>query len=148
MLSMIHKTSKHSIHFLYIIWALNRTIELGSYFELLHRPFLMLSCFFLSKRLGFFTHFQLFYHFGFFFVKTSIPIWTTKRFIIMIFPKPANQYWVYSSIYDIFSESQEPEEKDFISTNSSCINLQLSLWNNGGCSISHFSIEHRPHGKL
>lgn len=44
-------------------------------------------------------------------------------------------------------ESQEPEEKDFIGTNSSCINLQLSLWNNGGCPISHFSIEHRPHGK-
>ncbi|XP_031617665.1 Down syndrome cell adhesion molecule-like protein Dscam2 isoform X3 [Contarinia nasturtii] len=45
-------------------------------------------------------------------------------------------------------KSQEPEEKDFISTNSSCINLQLSLWNNGGCPISHFSIEHRPHGEL
>lgn len=44
-------------------------------------------------------------------------------------------------------ESLEPEEADFIQTNSSCINLQLSAWNNGGCPISHFSIEHRPHGK-
>lgn len=51
-------------------------------------------------------------------------------------------------IISSISESQEPEEKDFITTNSSCINLQLSLWNNGGCPISHFSIEHRPHGKL
>ncbi|XP_055315179.1 cell adhesion molecule Dscam2 isoform X2 [Sitodiplosis mosellana] len=45
-------------------------------------------------------------------------------------------------------KSQEPEEKDFVSTNSSCINLKLSLWNSGGCPISHFSIEHRPHGEL
>lgn len=49
--------------------------------------------------------------------------------------------------YFSFVESQEPEEQDFIATNSSCLNLQLSLWNNGGCPISHFSVEHRPHGK-
>lgn len=55
---------------------------------------------------------------------------------------------VYRHAYGIVLESQEPEETDFINTNSSCINLQLSLWNNGGCPISHFSIEHRPHGKL
>lgn len=45
-----------------------------------------------------------------------------------------------------FTESQEPDEQEFIITNSSCINLQLSLWSDGGCPISHFSIEHRPHG--
>lgn len=44
-------------------------------------------------------------------------------------------------------ESQEPEEDEFISSNATCINLKMSSWNNGGCPISHFSIEHRPHGK-
>lgn len=58
-----------------------------------------------------------------------------------------NWIWKIFYIVSTLAESQEPEEKDFISTNSSCINLQLSLWNNGGCPISHFSIEHRPHGQ-
>lgn len=40
-----------------------------------------------------------------------------------------------------------PEDKEFINTNASCIQLKLSAWNDGGCLISHFSIEHRPLGE-
>ncbi|XP_055628541.1 cell adhesion molecule Dscam2 isoform X2 [Toxorhynchites rutilus septentrionalis] len=38
---------------------------------------------------------------------------------------------------------QIPEHRDFISTNSSCLNLHLNAWHNGGCPISHFSIDYR-----
>lgn len=43
---------------------------------------------------------------------------------------------------------QPPDEKEFIRSNATCVNLQLSTWNNGGCPISHFSIEHRPLGEV
>lgn len=43
--------------------------------------------------------------------------------------------------------AQAPEDKDFISTNATCLNLLLSAWNDGGCVISHFSIEHRALGE-
>lgn len=33
-------------------------------------------------------------------------------------------------------------------TNVSCIHLNLSAWNNGGCPIAHFSIEHRAIGDI
>lgn len=46
------------------------------------------------------------------------------------------------------TEPQEPEMADLLQANSSCVNLNLSSWNNGGCPILHFSIEHRPLGKL
>lgn len=47
-----------------------------------------------------------------------------------------------------YPEPQEPELGDLLQANSSCINLNLSSWNNGGCPILHFSIEHRPLGKF
>uniref|UniRef100_A0A336KKP0 CSON012059 protein n=1 Tax=Culicoides sonorensis TaxID=179676 RepID=A0A336KKP0_CULSO len=43
--------------------------------------------------------------------------------------------------------AQAPEEKDFIISNATCLNLILSTWNDGGCVISHFSIEHRALGE-
>lgn len=43
---------------------------------------------------------------------------------------------------------QAPEEKDFLKVNSTCLNMLLSSWNNGGCTISHFSIEYRALGDL
>uniref|UniRef100_A0A182P8T3 Fibronectin type-III domain-containing protein n=1 Tax=Anopheles epiroticus TaxID=199890 RepID=A0A182P8T3_9DIPT len=36
-----------------------------------------------------------------------------------------------------------PEERELFLTNSSCLNLFLTSWLNGGCPISHFSIEYR-----
>uniref|UniRef100_A0A1S4GPA3 Uncharacterized protein n=1 Tax=Anopheles gambiae TaxID=7165 RepID=A0A1S4GPA3_ANOGA len=36
-----------------------------------------------------------------------------------------------------------PEERELFNTNSSCLNLFLTSWLNGGCPISHFSIEYR-----
>ncbi|KAL5284148.1 hypothetical protein ACFFRR_006432 [Megaselia abdita] len=42
--------------------------------------------------------------------------------------------------------SQAPDGGELIFTNSTCVNLKLSMWNNGGCPIHHFSIEHRPLG--
>jgi Down syndrome cell adhesion molecule len=41
---------------------------------------------------------------------------------------------------------QAPDEKDFLKVNMTCLNMLLSSWNNGGCPISHFSIEYRPLG--
>lgn len=41
---------------------------------------------------------------------------------------------------------QAPDEKDFLKVNMTCLNMLLSSWNNGGCLISHFSIEYRPLG--
>ncbi|KAH8408036.1 hypothetical protein KR222_011729 [Zaprionus bogoriensis] len=41
---------------------------------------------------------------------------------------------------------QAPHKNELISTNSTCINLKLSSWHNGGCDIHHFSVEHRPLG--
>lgn len=38
---------------------------------------------------------------------------------------------------------QIPQENDLIATNSTCLYLKLSSWHNGGCPISHFSIEYR-----
>lgn len=38
---------------------------------------------------------------------------------------------------------QAPDEKDFLKVNMTCLNMLLSSWNNGGCLISHFSIEYR-----
>lgn len=46
------------------------------------------------------------------------------------------------------AEPVEPDESDLIRTNSSCIHLNLSAWHNGGCPISHFSIEHRQLGDI
>ncbi|KAL7024043.1 hypothetical protein ACKWTF_012881 [Chironomus riparius] len=43
---------------------------------------------------------------------------------------------------------QAPEEKDFLKVNTTCLNLLLSSWNNGGCPISHFSIEYRSLGEI
>lgn len=43
---------------------------------------------------------------------------------------------------------QAPEEKDFLKVNTTCLNMMLSSWNNGGCSISHFSIEYRSLGDV
>lgn len=43
---------------------------------------------------------------------------------------------------------QAPEEKDFLKVNTSCLNMLLSSWNNGGCPISHFSIEYRSLGDV
>lgn len=43
---------------------------------------------------------------------------------------------------------QAPEEKDFLRVNATCVNMLLSSWNNGGCLISHFSIEHRSLGDI
>lgn len=43
--------------------------------------------------------------------------------------------------------SQAPDDTELIIVNSTCVNLKLSSWNNGGCPIHHFSIEHRPLGK-
>lgn len=43
---------------------------------------------------------------------------------------------------------QPPNENELISTNATCLKLQLSAWGSGGCTISHFSIEHRPIGEL
>ncbi|TMW46957.1 hypothetical protein DOY81_007959 [Sarcophaga bullata] len=44
--------------------------------------------------------------------------------------------------------SQAPNSNELIATNASCVNLKLSAWNNGGCPIHHFSIEHRPLGDI
>ncbi|XP_035786671.1 Down syndrome cell adhesion molecule-like protein Dscam2 isoform X3 [Anopheles albimanus] len=38
---------------------------------------------------------------------------------------------------------QIPEERELFSTNSTCLNLFLTYWLNGGCPISHFAIEYR-----
>lgn len=46
------------------------------------------------------------------------------------------------------TEPIEPDESDLIQTNSSCIHLNLSAWQTGGCPISHFSIEHRQLGDI
>lgn len=43
---------------------------------------------------------------------------------------------------------QAPEEKDFLKVNTTCLNMLLSSWNNGGCPISHFSIEYRSLGDV
>jgi hypothetical protein len=43
---------------------------------------------------------------------------------------------------------QAPEEKDFLKVNATCLNMLLSSWNNGGCSISHFAIEYRALGDV
>lgn len=43
---------------------------------------------------------------------------------------------------------QAPEEKDFLKVNTTCLNMLLSSWNNGGCPISHFSIEYRSLGEV
>ena len=43
---------------------------------------------------------------------------------------------------------QAPDEKDFLKVNTTCLNMLLSSWNNGGCQISHFSIEYRSLGEL
>lgn len=43
---------------------------------------------------------------------------------------------------------QAPEEKDFLKVNTTCLNMLLSSWNNGGCLISHFSIEYRSLGEI
>lgn len=42
---------------------------------------------------------------------------------------------------------QAPDEKDFIRVNDTCLNMMLSSWINGGCPISHFSIEYRTYGE-
>ncbi|XP_051862940.1 cell adhesion molecule Dscam2 isoform X2 [Drosophila albomicans] len=42
--------------------------------------------------------------------------------------------------------SQAPNGSELITTNSTCVNLKLSSWLNGGCVINHFSIEHRVLG--
>ncbi|XP_016950327.1 cell adhesion molecule Dscam2 isoform X1 [Drosophila biarmipes] len=44
--------------------------------------------------------------------------------------------------------SQAPNGNELIATNATCVNLKLSSWQNGGCSIHHFSIEHRPLGDI
>ncbi|KAM8702920.1 hypothetical protein ACLKA7_005290 [Drosophila subpalustris] len=44
--------------------------------------------------------------------------------------------------------SQAPNVNELIATNSTCVNLKLSSWHNGGCDIHHFSIEHRPLGDI
>ncbi|XP_032577970.1 Down syndrome cell adhesion molecule-like protein Dscam2 [Drosophila sechellia] len=44
--------------------------------------------------------------------------------------------------------SQAPNANELIATNATCVNLKLSSWQNGGCSIHHFSIEHRPLGDI
>ncbi|XP_055385270.1 cell adhesion molecule Dscam2 isoform X2 [Condylostylus longicornis] len=44
--------------------------------------------------------------------------------------------------------SVAPEQDELISVNSSCLNLRLAAWNNGGCPINHFSIEHRLLGEV
>ncbi|XP_058830387.1 cell adhesion molecule Dscam2 isoform X2 [Topomyia yanbarensis] len=38
---------------------------------------------------------------------------------------------------------QIPEERDLIVTNATCLNLHLHTWHDGGCPITHFSIEYR-----
>ena len=53
----------------------------------------------------------------------------------------------FPSLFFRSTESLEPEEQDFIQSNSTCINLHLVAWNNGGCPITHFSVEHRAHGE-
>lgn len=40
--------------------------------------------------------------------------------------------------------SKVPLEKDLINTNSSCMNINLLTWDNGGCPITEFLIEYRP----
>ncbi|KAH8340543.1 hypothetical protein KR059_000756, partial [Drosophila kikkawai] len=44
--------------------------------------------------------------------------------------------------------SQAPNGNELIATNATCVNLKLSSWQNGGCGIHHFSIEHRPLGDI
>ncbi|XP_023034507.1 Down syndrome cell adhesion molecule-like protein Dscam2 isoform X1 [Drosophila willistoni] len=44
--------------------------------------------------------------------------------------------------------SQAPNGNELIATNATCVNLKLSSWQNGGCDIHHFSIEHRPLGDI
>ncbi|XP_055923956.1 cell adhesion molecule Dscam2 isoform X1 [Eupeodes corollae] len=44
--------------------------------------------------------------------------------------------------------SQAPNGNELIVTNATCVNLKLATWNNGGCPISHFAIEHRPLGDI
>ncbi|XP_017969064.1 Down syndrome cell adhesion molecule-like protein Dscam2 isoform X1 [Drosophila navojoa] len=44
--------------------------------------------------------------------------------------------------------SQAPNGNELIATNATCVNLKLSSWHNGGCTIHHFSIEHRPLGDV
>ncbi|XP_055715988.1 cell adhesion molecule Dscam2 isoform X2 [Phlebotomus papatasi] len=44
--------------------------------------------------------------------------------------------------------STAPDEKDFVQTNATCASISLSQWNNGGCPIHHFSVEHRPLGTI
>ncbi|XP_059217414.1 cell adhesion molecule Dscam2 [Stomoxys calcitrans] len=77
--------------------------------------------------------------------------------------KCGNQYIIKMSAHNIVGDgsaseeinvwtkgkaSQAPIGNDLIATNASCVNLKLSAWNNGGCPIHHFSIEHRPLGDI
>lgn len=77
--------------------------------------------------------------------------------------KCGTQYFIKMSAHNKVGEGQSsqeidvwtkgkspiaPDEKEFIHTNSTCLQLVLSAWNNGGCIISHFSIEHRPLGEI
>lgn len=43
---------------------------------------------------------------------------------------------------------QAPDEKEFLRVNDTCLNMFLSTWINGGCPISHFSIEYRSLGDI
>ncbi|XP_039965640.1 Down syndrome cell adhesion molecule-like protein Dscam2 isoform X1 [Bactrocera tryoni] len=77
--------------------------------------------------------------------------------------KCGNQYIIKMSAHNIVGDgisseeinvwtkgkaSQAPNGNELIATNASCVNLKLSTWNNGGCPIHHFSIEHRPLGDI
>ncbi|XP_073816744.1 Down syndrome cell adhesion molecule 3 isoform X3 [Musca autumnalis] len=77
--------------------------------------------------------------------------------------KCGNQYIINMSAHNIVGDgaaseeinvwtkgkaSQAPIGNELIATNASCVNLKLSAWNNGGCPIHHFSIEHRPLGDV
>lgn len=42
---------------------------------------------------------------------------------------------------------QIPKEKDFITTNSTSLQLNLYNWPDGGCPISQFSIQYRMYGE-
>lgn len=38
-----------------------------------------------------------------------------------------------------------PKQEDMIFTNSTHLVLHLSMWRSDGCSITHMSVEYRPH---
>lgn len=60
-------------------------------------------------------------------------------------------HWQASDEINVWTKGktpQAPEEKDFLKVNTTCLNMLLSSWNNGGCPISHFSIEYRSLGDV